>query len=165
MNRKQPSSAGVALLFTLLLAMAALVACGGAAEPDTIIERVEVEVTRIVEGETITVVETVEVPVEVEREVEVTPAAAPGRATLIVALAAPPTSLDPADHRDRNSETVIRNMFDGLVTRDTRSDVHLELAEEMPHWLDDVTLEVKIREGVTFHNGERPHSRRRRVHL
>jgi peptide/nickel transport system substrate-binding protein len=153
MNRKLPSSAGVALLFTLLLAMAALVACGGAAEPETIIERIEVEVTRIVEGETITVIETVEVPVEVEREVEVTPAAAPGRATLIVALAAPPTSLDPADHRDRNSETVIRNMFDGLVTRDTRSGVHLDLAEEM-NWLDDATLEVKIREGVTFHNGE-----------
>jgi peptide/nickel transport system substrate-binding protein len=44
-------------------------------------------------------------------------------------------------------------MFDGLVTRDTGSGVHLELAEEM-NWLDDTTLEVKLRQGVKFHNGQ-----------
>ena len=69
-----------------------------------------------------------------------------------MALAAPPESLDPADHRDRTSETVIRNMFDGLVTRDTRSGVHLELAESM-EWVDDTTLEIKLRQGVKFHDG------------
>lgn len=73
--------------------------------------------------------------------------------TILVALASAPTSLDPADHRSRESETVIRNMFDGLVTRDTRSGVHLELAEAM-NWLDDSTLEVKLRQGVKFHNGQ-----------
>jgi peptide/nickel transport system substrate-binding protein len=151
MNRKQPKWAGVALIFTLLLAVAALAACGGTPEIERVIEQVEVEVTRLVEGETITIIETR--AVEVAREVIVTPTAQPGRSTFIVALAAAPTTLDPADHRDRNSETVIRNMFDGLVTRDTRSGVHLELAEEI-NWVDDVTLEVKIREGVTFHNGE-----------
>jgi len=72
--------------------------------------------------------------------------------TLVVALASAPTSLDPADHRSRESETVIRNMFDGLVTRDTRSGVHLELAEAM-NWLDNETLEVKLRQGVLFHDG------------
>ena len=89
--------------------------------------------------------------VVVEKVVEPTPV--PGRQTLIVALADAPTSLDPADHRSRQSETVIRNMFDGLVTRDTRSGVHLQLAEEMT-WLDDQTLEVKLRQGVKFHDGE-----------
>ncbi len=79
-------------------------------------------------------------------------AAVPERGgTLVVALASAPTSLDPADHRSRQSETVIRNMFDGLVTRDTRSGVHLELAEEM-NWLDNQTLEVKLRQGVKFHD-------------
>ncbi len=73
--------------------------------------------------------------------------------TLIVAMAEAPVSLDPADHRTRTSETVIRNMFDGLVTRDTRNGVHLELAEAM-NWLDDTTLEVKLRQGVKFHNGQ-----------
>jgi peptide/nickel transport system substrate-binding protein len=100
--------------------------------------------------ETVVVEETVEV--EVEKEVVVTPTAEPGRQTLIVGLSQAPTSLDPADHRSRQSETVIRNMFDGLVTRDTRSGVHLELAEEMT-WLDEKTLEVKLRQGVKFHDG------------
>jgi peptide/nickel transport system substrate-binding protein len=76
-----------------------------------------------------------------------------GAGTIIVAMTQAPVSLDPADHRTRESETVIRNMFDGLVTRDTGSGVHLELAEEM-NWLDDTTLQVKLRQGVKFHNGQ-----------
>lgn len=78
---------------------------------------------------------------------------AAGGSTIVVALAAAPVSLDPADHRDRSTETILRNMFDGLVTRDTRSGVHLELAESL-EWLDDTTLRVKVREGVKFHNGD-----------
>jgi len=78
---------------------------------------------------------------------------AAGGSTIVVALAAAPVSLDPADHRDRSTETILRNMFDGLVTRDTRSGVHLELAESL-EWLDDTTLQVKVREGVKFHNGD-----------
>ncbi len=80
-------------------------------------------------------------------------APAGGAGTIIVAMAQAPVSLDPADHRTRESETVIRNMFDGLVTRDTRNGVHLELAEAM-NWLDPQTLEVKLRQGVKFHNGQ-----------
>jgi peptide/nickel transport system substrate-binding protein len=60
--------------------------------------------------------------------------------------------LDPADHRSRTSETVIRNLFDGLVTRDAHNQVHLELAQEIA-WLDDRTLHVVLREGVPFHDG------------
>ncbi len=76
----------------------------------------------------------------------------PGRDTLIVAISRAPATLDPADHRTRESETVIRDMYDGLVTRDTRSGVHLELAESFK-WLDDKTLEFTLRKGVTFHDG------------
>ncbi len=72
--------------------------------------------------------------------------------TIVVGLPEIPTSLDPADHLSRVSETVIRNMFDGLVTRDHSNNVVLELAEEL-NWLDDQTLEVKLREGVLFHDG------------
>ncbi|HIC89397.1 MAG TPA: ABC transporter substrate-binding protein [Anaerolineae bacterium] len=97
--------------------------------------------------------ETVVVEKPVEKVVVVTPTPVPGRQVLIVALARAPVSLDPADHRTRESETVIRNMFDGLVTRDTRSGVHLELAESLK-WLDEKTLEVKLRKGVKFHDGE-----------
>jgi peptide/nickel transport system substrate-binding protein len=77
---------------------------------------------------------------------------APEGQTIVVGLVYAANSLDPGDHRERQSETVIRNMFDGLVTRDTRSGVHLELAEEIS-WLDERTLEVKLRKGVLFHDG------------
>ena len=84
-----------------------------------------------------------------EANVPPTEGAAPR--TITVALAQAPETMDPADHRDRTTESVIRNIFDGLVTRDTRNGVHLELAEEMV-WLDDQTLEVKLRQGVLFHD-------------
>jgi peptide/nickel transport system substrate-binding protein len=113
--------------------------------PATVVVTKEVEKVVTKEVEKI-VKETVEV------EKVVTPTPEPGRQTLVVALSQAPTSLDPADHRDRQSETVIRNMFDGLVTRDTRSGVHDELAESMT-WLDDTTLEVKLRQDVKFHDG------------
>ena len=72
--------------------------------------------------------------------------------TVVIAMGAAPVSLDPADHRSRESETVIRNMFDGLVTRDTSSGVHMQLAESM-EWADEQTLNIKLREGVKFHDG------------
>lgn len=84
------------------------------------------------------------------------PAEAPTEAslssTIVIALAAAPVSLDPADHRSRESETVIRNMFDGLVTRDATNGVHMELAESM-EWTDEQTLNITLREGVKFHDG------------
>jgi peptide/nickel transport system substrate-binding protein len=80
------------------------------------------------------------------------PLPASSRKTLIVGLSDAPIILDPADHRSRPTETVLRNMFDGLLTRDTRSGTHLELAQEM-NWLDELTLEITLRQGVTFHDG------------
>jgi len=126
------------LIALVLLSVVVLAAC---AQPTP--EVVEKVVTKEVEKV---------VTKEVEKIVEVTPTPKPGRQVIIVGLADRPTSIDPADHRSRTSETVIRNMFDGLVTRDTRSGVHLELAEEM-NWLDEKTLQVKLRKGVKFHDG------------
>jgi peptide/nickel transport system substrate-binding protein len=80
------------------------------------------------------------------------PAAEAPSSTIVVALAAAPVSLDPADHRSRESETVIRNMFDGLVTRDSTNGVHMQLAESM-EWTDEQTLNIVLRQGVMFHNG------------
>ena len=80
------------------------------------------------------------------------PAASQPSSTIVIALAAAPVSLDPADHRSRESETVIRNMFDGLVTRDATNGVHMELAESM-EWADEQTLSITLREGVKFHDG------------
>ncbi|NLP17651.1 MAG: ABC transporter substrate-binding protein [Firmicutes bacterium] len=73
--------------------------------------------------------------------------------TLIVGLAQSVLTLDPAMHRDRTSETVIRNMFDGLVTRTTSMDIVPEIAESYTQ-LTPTEWEFKIREGITFHNGD-----------
>lgn len=81
---------------------------------------------------------------------ETSPPAA--KQTIVVALAQAPVSLDPADHRSRETETVIRNMFDGLVTRDISNGVHMELAESM-EWVDEKTLRTTLRQGVKFHDG------------
>jgi ABC-type transport system substrate-binding protein len=107
--------------------------------------------------ETVVVQQTVVVTEKQQVEKVVTPTSTPGRQTIIVGLSAAPLTLDPADHRDRNTETVIRNMFDGLVTRDNTSGVHNELAESLT-WIDDITLEIKLRQGVKFHNGVTPWS-------
>jgi peptide/nickel transport system substrate-binding protein len=134
------------LLATALVAVLAVTVLACATPTPATVEKL-VKETVVVEKEKV-----VEKPVEKVVEKVVTATPPPGRQILIVAIARAPVSIDPADHRSRESETVIRNMFDGLVTRDTRSGVHLELAEAM-NWLDDKTLEVKLRQGVKFHDG------------
>ena len=61
-------------------------------------------------------------------------------------------TMDPGDHRDRMTETIIRNMYDGLLTRDSKMKVVPELAES---WraIDTKTYEFKLRKGVMFHDG------------
>src|SRR3990172_4934106 len=106
--------------FILLMVFAlALTACGPSAAPTEAMPE-EPQASEPVEEQP-----TAEAPAETEA----LPAESGG--TIVVALAAAPVTLDPADHRSRESETVIRNMFDGLVTRDNTSGVHLQLAESM----------------------------------
>lgn len=61
-------------------------------------------------------------------------------------------TLDPANHRKRETESIIRNMFDGLVTRDSSMNVVPELAESWSQ-TGPTTYEFKLREGITFHDG------------
>jgi len=63
-------------------------------------------------------------------------------------------TLDPAMHRDRETETVIRNMFDGLVTRTTDMKIVPEIAESYRQTMPTEWI-FKIRKGITFHNGEK----------
>jgi peptide/nickel transport system substrate-binding protein len=130
------------LLILSVIASACAQATPEVSQPETVTIR-----------ETVVVQETVVVTELEEVERLITPTAAPGRQTIIVALSRTPLTLDPADYSHRETETVIRNMFDGLITRDTRSGTHFELAESM-EWLDDTTLEIKIHQGVLFHNGQ-----------
>lgn len=133
------------VLITLVLILGVVLAgCTPAATPTEV--AAPAAETEAVEAPVAEVVET-EAPVA---ETEAPPAAEP--TTLIVALASPPLTVDPADHRERNSESVIRNMFDGLVTRDAVSGVHNEIGETF-NWADDKTLEITLKQGVLFHDG------------
>ncbi|MDH3741337.1 MAG: ABC transporter substrate-binding protein [Hyphomicrobiales bacterium] len=80
-----------------------------------------------------------------------TPAAL-NAAELRVGFSADALTLDPANHRNRETETVIRNMFDGIVTRDADMNVVPQLAESWTA-VDSTTYEFKLRAGVTFHDG------------
>lgn len=70
-----------------------------------------------------------------------------------IALNGPIVTLDPANYRNRNTENVVRNMFDALYTVTTDGRTVPEIAEGVTQ-VDDTVWEFKIREGITFHNGE-----------
>jgi peptide/nickel transport system substrate-binding protein len=61
-------------------------------------------------------------------------------------------TLDPHNHRNRTTQTIIRNMYDGLVTRDPNMKVVPQLAEYLKV-IDKTTYEVKLQAGATFHDG------------
>ncbi|WP_426954633.1 ABC transporter substrate-binding protein [Muricoccus radiodurans] len=73
--------------------------------------------------------------------------------TLSLAVAAPPTSLDPHYYTLVPNSMVAEHFFDRLVGRDAQARLQPELAES---WrpLDDTTWEFRLRRGVTFSNGD-----------
>lgn len=62
-------------------------------------------------------------------------------------------TLDPGNHRSRETETIIRNLYDGLLTRDPKMRVVPELAASWRQ-VDVTTYEFKLRPGVKFHSGD-----------
>ena len=62
-------------------------------------------------------------------------------------------TLDPGNHRKRETETIIRNLYDGLMTQTNKSETVPELAESFRQ-IDALTYEVKLRKGVKFHSGD-----------
>jgi len=72
--------------------------------------------------------------------------------TLVIGIHQDVTTLDPGNHRDRTTETVIRNMYDGLVTRTTDMVVVPQLAES---WevVSPTEWVFHLRKGVMWHDG------------
>lgn len=81
------------------------------------------------------------------------PLGAADAADLVVGFSQDALTLDPANHRKRETETIIRNIYDGLLTRDAQMNVVPELAESWEQ-IDTTTFEFKLRPGVKFHNGD-----------
>jgi len=87
-------------------------------------------------------------------------AAAQDRPDLVVAVQDIPPTLEPARELSNQGVRVTYSMFDTLIRRDflsspdgSGSALVPSLAESWT-WVDDRTLEVHLRDGVKFHNGE-----------
>lgn len=72
--------------------------------------------------------------------------------TIVVGIHADIQNLDPHNFRHRETETVLRNIYDGLVTRGPDMQPVPELAETVTQ-IDDTTWEFTLRQGVKFHDG------------
>ena len=62
-------------------------------------------------------------------------------------------SEDPADYRDRWTEILLRNVFDGILTRDPSMRLVPELAESWVQ-VSPRVYEFRLRSGVRFHHGK-----------
>lgn len=74
------------------------------------------------------------------------------RNELVVAIPQSIPTLDPGNHRSRYAETVIRNMYDGLVTRTPDGKIVPELATSWEA-LTETRWRFRIRRGVKWHDG------------
>ncbi|MEW6216757.1 MAG: ABC transporter substrate-binding protein [Candidatus Bipolaricaulota bacterium] len=72
--------------------------------------------------------------------------------TLVVGIEADALTLDPGNFRHRETETILRNMFDGLVTRTPDGRIVPELAASWER-LSDTEWVFYLRDGVTWHDG------------
>ena len=74
--------------------------------------------------------------------------------TLRVAFTKELENVDSYFNSSREGVVMQRAVWDGLIYRDPETNEYVgNLATEW-EWIDDTTIEFKLREGVTFHNGE-----------
>jgi peptide/nickel transport system substrate-binding protein len=73
---------------------------------------------------------------------------------VVVALASDVTALDPHMHNIRGMLIVGWQLFDNLISRDPTTMRPVPHLAESWHHDDELTWELKLRQGVRFHNGE-----------
>lgn len=144
------------LVVLLVMVVALLVACQSAEPAQVEVTRVvteQVEVTRVVQGEVQT--EVVEVTRIVEAPVEEPQEEVPhgrGDDTLIIAKGAIPTTGDPGYDTGAWAMAAYMYIFDTLVVVED-GEVKPSIATSWEP-VDDLTWEFKLRDDVTFQNGE-----------
>ena len=63
-------------------------------------------------------------------------------------------NVDSYFNSSREGVVLQRAVWDGLIYRDPETNEYVGNLAESWEWIDDTTLEFKLREGITFHNGE-----------
>lgn len=74
--------------------------------------------------------------------------------TLSVGFTKELETVDSYFNSSREGVVMQRAVWDGLIYRDPATNEYSGNLATSWTWIDDVTLELKLREGVTFHNGE-----------
>jgi peptide/nickel transport system substrate-binding protein len=74
--------------------------------------------------------------------------------SITIALGSEPTTLDPQARDDGGERAINDNVYETLLSRNKDGELEPKLAAEMPTQVDDTTWEVKLRQGITFHNDE-----------
>ncbi len=72
---------------------------------------------------------------------------------IVIAQGVDATTMDPHMHAETPTTNVVTQMYDRLLERDQDMVLQPQLALSVTS-VDDLTWEVVLREGVTFHNGE-----------
>ena len=74
--------------------------------------------------------------------------------TLVYASDTEPENVSPYHNSAREGVILARNVWDTLIYRDPKTGTYQPMLATAWKWVDPVTLEVTLREGVTFHNGD-----------
>lgn len=74
--------------------------------------------------------------------------------TLSVAFTKELENVDSYFNSSREGVVLQRAVWDGLIYRDPTTNEYVGNLATSWEWIDDTTIEFKLREGVTFHNGE-----------
>ena len=81
-------------------------------------------------------------------------AAAAPAGKVVIAQGVDPTTLDTMNQQETPASNVAANIYDTLVERDQNLTIVPSLAAELPKLVAPTVWEVRLRRGVTFHNGE-----------
>ena len=73
---------------------------------------------------------------------------------IVIALGSEPTTLDPQLREDGGERAVNDNIYETLLRRTPEGELVPGLAAADPVLIDPETWEVKLRTGISFHNGE-----------
>ena len=74
--------------------------------------------------------------------------------SITIAIGSEPSTLEPQFRDDGGERAINDNVYETLLARTATGELVPGLATELPTQIDELTWEFKLRESVSFHNGE-----------